>query len=78
MKRLALRGLTWYQQYRGLRPAACRYLPTCSVYTYEAVEAHGVTRGLFLGTRRLLRCHPLGGHGHDPVPPPREVRPRHA
>jgi len=47
---------------------ACRYWPTCSHYAEEAVRRHGATRGTWLATRRLLRCHPLSGHGVDPVP----------
>ena len=68
MKRLVLWGLGWYRQYRGLRPDACRYAPTCSAYTVEAVETHGAIKGLYLGARRVLRCNPLGSHGYDPVP----------
>jgi uncharacterized protein len=49
-------------------PHACRFTPTCSDYCREAVERHGVFRGLWMGGRRLVRCHPLGGHGFDPVP----------
>ena len=47
----------------------CRFQPTCSHYFLEAVETHGVLRGSWLGLRRLGRCHPWGGQGHDPVPP---------
>jgi len=49
--------------------AGCRYQPTCSQYFLEAVEAHGALRGSWLGLKRLLRCHPWGGQGWDPVPP---------
>ena len=48
--------------------AGCRYTPTCSQYTLEAVRAHGVFRGLWLGTKRICRCNPWGGSGYDPVP----------
>jgi hypothetical protein len=47
----------------------CRYTPTCSHYVEEAVGAHGLCCGLGLGARRVLRCHPWGGAGFDPVPP---------
>ena len=51
-----------------LLPAACRYWPSCSEYAEEAFREHGFGRGLVLTARRLLRCHPFGGHGVDPVP----------
>ena len=51
-----------------LLPARCRYQPTCSQYCIEALSIHGLFKGFFLGIRRVLRCHPWGGSGHDPVP----------
>lgn len=50
-------------------PRTCRYYPTCSAYALEALRVHGPIKGLILGTKRILSCHPWGGHGHDPVPP---------
>lgn len=49
-------------------PERCRFFPSCSSYTLIAVERYGGMRGLFLGLRRLLRCHPLNDGGYDPVP----------
>ena len=50
---------------------ACRFTPSCSDYMAGALREHGLATGTWLGVRRLLRCHPLGGHGFDPVPPRR-------
>jgi uncharacterized protein len=50
-----------------LLPSACRFSPTCSEYMLEAVDKYGVTRGIWLGLRRLLRCHPFHAGGLDPV-----------
>jgi putative membrane protein insertion efficiency factor len=46
----------------------CRFTPTCSQYFIEALQIHGVIKGSYLGIKRLLRCHPWGGSGYDPVP----------
>lgn len=51
-----------------LFPPSCRYFPTCSEYARQAVLAHGPLAGSWLATKRLLRCHPWGGLGYDPVP----------
>ena len=48
--------------------ANCRYTPTCSVYTLEALRAHGAFKGSWLAAKRIGRCHPWGGSGYDPVP----------
>jgi hypothetical protein len=50
-------------------PKTCRYYPTCSEYALESLKVHGPIKGLIMGTKRILSCHPWGGHGHDPVPP---------
>jgi putative membrane protein insertion efficiency factor len=68
--RFLLGGITLYQQLRSHRPSPCRFIPTCSEYAREAVSEHGAGRGSWLAVRRLSRCHPLGGHGFDPVPLP--------
>ncbi len=52
-----------------LLPNVCRYKPSCSEYFIEALMIHGVIKGTFLGIKRLMRCHPWGGSGYDPVPP---------
>ena len=57
-------------------PSACRFHPTCSEYMLQAVEKHGVVRGVWLGMMRLLRCHPFGNSGLDFVPDAKPARAR--
>jgi putative membrane protein insertion efficiency factor len=69
MKAFTLALLRGYKRYVSpLLPPMCRFEPTCSVYMYEAIEKRGLIRGLYLGTKRLLRCHPFSAGGVDPVP----------
>lgn len=81
MKQLILSSIRFYQHYLSfdtgilkflfLTDKACRFLPTCSQYMYEAVSRYGIITGLSLGARRILRCHPWNKGGHDPVPKPK-------
>lgn len=61
-----------YKKYISpILPHACRYTPTCSEYMIQAIQVYGVWKGGYLGIKRLLRCHPFGKSGYDPVPKPK-------
>ena len=67
-KHVMVRAIRFYQ--RALSPlmgASCRFTPTCSAYAIEAIERHGALSGGWLAAKRILRCHPFGGQGYDPV-----------
>ena len=68
MKGTAVLAIRIYQKaISPYLPSACRYTPTCSHYSQEAIQRHGVVRGGWMGLKRLTRCHPWGGKGYDPV-----------
>jgi hypothetical protein len=69
MARFFLTVIRLYRRWVSpMTPPSCRFAPTCSAYAEEAVSEHGAARGGWLALRRLLRCHPFGGSGYDPVP----------
>ena len=69
MRRIVVGLIRFYQKFISpLFPPTCRFSPTCSTYTLQAVERFGVLKGLYLGLRRVLRCNPLNEGGYDPVP----------
>jgi putative membrane protein insertion efficiency factor len=68
MRALTLAILRIYKRWISpVLPSACRFHPTCSEYMIEAVETHGVARGVWMGTKRLAKCHPFHAGGFDPV-----------
>ncbi|MBE6454006.1 MAG: membrane protein insertion efficiency factor YidD [Alphaproteobacteria bacterium] len=69
LKKLMILLIRFYQKIISpLLPNVCRYKPSCSEYFIEALQIHGVFRGTFLGIKRILKCHPWGKSGYDPVP----------
>ena len=66
---LLLAPIYFYRSFISpLTPPSCRFTPTCSQYAIEAIKRHGPLRGTWLALRRIMRCHPWGGSGYDPVP----------
>jgi len=73
MKTLLIFLVKGYQKLISpLMPDCCRYQPSCSEYMVEALKKHGAVKGSYLGIKRILRCHPFGGSGYDPVPEKKE------
>ena len=73
MKYLLIKLVRIYQKFLSpLFPGCCRFRPTCSEYMIDAIQKHGALKGLYLGIKRLLKCHPWGGSGYDPVPEKKE------
>ena len=68
-KTIALALIRFYKRWiSAVLPSACRFYPSCSEYTYQAIEKYGVLHGGWLGIRRIARCHPFHPGGFDPVP----------
>ena len=72
MKKLLIKLIEWYQRnisawldYKNIK---CKYYPTCSEYTKQAIEKYGFIRGCWMGLKRISKCRPGGGYGYDPVP----------
>ena len=69
MKFILISLIRFYQRFISpLTPPACRFTPTCSQYTLEAIQKYGALKGTWLGIKRICRCHPWGDSGYDPVP----------
>jgi len=68
MKKIAVFLIKIYQKISRFFPRSCRFYPTCSEYTKQAILKYGVLKGIFLGIKRIVRCHPFNPGGYDPVP----------
>lgn len=75
IKKLMILLIRFYQKFLSpILPNVCRYKPSCSEYFIEALQIHGVFKGSYLGIKRILRCHPWGGSGYDPVPQKKQTK----
>lgn len=68
MKKVLIFLLHMYKSFPTEAHKACRFTPTCSEYMEEAINEYGVLKGVKLGIKRIIRCHPFGKYGYDPVP----------
>ena len=68
MKKVLISFIKFYRKFISpLKRPSCRFYPTCSMYTLEAVEKYGALKGSFMGIKRILKCHPFHKGGYDPV-----------
>ncbi len=68
LKKICLKLISFYRFFSKFTPSVCRFEPTCSKYMYNAIERFGIIKGVYLGIKRILRCHPYSKGGYDPVP----------
>ena len=68
LKNISIKLIELYQKIPGNWHYSCRFYPTCSEYTKEAINKYGFIKGWFLGIKRIIKCNPFGGSGYDPVP----------
>ncbi len=67
MRKILIKIIRFYQRLPIHTHSMCRFKPTCSEYMIESLEYYGTIKGLYLGIKRILRCHPFGKYGYDPV-----------
>ena len=74
IRKLFILPIILYQRLLSpMLPSSCRFTPTCSEYTKQAIIKHGIIKGTYLGVKRISKCHPWGSHGFDPVPKKSEL-----
>ncbi len=66
-RKIVLKVIKIYQKISSFWPKTCRFYPTCSAYTSEAIQKYGVRKGVFLGIKRIIKCHPFYPGGYDPL-----------
>lgn len=67
LKKILIKIIEIYQKISGLTPPVCRFMPTCSQYTKEAIQKYGILKGFWLGAKRICKCHPFNPGGWDPL-----------